>query len=73
MSCQQLSCQQLSWSRSKTEAVTEDAAGDPPGPPWEAGVPCGGRDAGATPGRAGNDGGAPRPGRQWIRASQPGK
>ncbi len=26
-----------------------DAAGDLPGPPGEAGVPCGGRDAGATP------------------------
>ena len=30
-------------------AVTEGAAGDLPGPPWEAGVPCGGRDAGAAP------------------------
>jgi hypothetical protein len=32
-----------------------DAAGDLPGPPGEVGVPCGGRDAGATPFRGGSD------------------
>jgi hypothetical protein len=33
----------------RARATAGDAAGDLPGPPGEAGVPCGGRDAGATP------------------------
>jgi hypothetical protein len=33
----------------RATATAGDAAGDLPGPPGEAGVPCGGRNAGATP------------------------
>ena len=46
-----------------------DAAGDLPGPPGEAGVPCGGRDAGATPFAEGVTVQAGAPGRHsgWAR------
>ena len=40
---------ELVSSVDRATVTAGDAAGDLPGPPGEAGVPCGGRDAGATP------------------------